>query len=952
MAQYEKHWLKVWNDRRIFESESVPGRKKSFVTFPFPYMNGPLHIGHCFTASRVDIFARFKRMQGYNVLFPWAWHWTGESIPGMSYRLSLGDEGVRKAFLEIDGVPEKEVERFVDPEYLASYYTRVSREAVKDTGFAIDWRREFRTVDPAFKKFIDWQYQRLRELGYVVQGTHPVVWCSHDESPTGDHDRMEGEGVSPEEFNLLRFEVDEDKAKGSPVLSKKFLVAGTLRPETIFGATNVWVHPHGKYAEADVEGETWIISLSAVHRLSEQQHKVKVLDEFEGSELLGLTVKAPLTGKRLPVLPATFVDTELVTGVVYSVPAHAPYDYMGLVDVQEGRVKAPPSVVKLARELKPIPLITVPGYSSIPAEDEVKKRGIKDSSDPKLEDATAEVYKAEFHKGVMKENTGSFKGLKVSEAKEKVVEEMKGKGILTTMQELPQRVVCKCGTRCYVKILENQWFLNYSDPAWKEKTKTLIRAANVYPEQSLEWYFSTIDWLRNWPCARKSGMGTKLPWDREWIVETLSDSTIYMAFYTICQFVNNETVKFGQLLPEVFDYLLLGKGSDAHVSKLSGIDLKTLKAMKNEFSYWYPVDLRNSAKELIPNHLTFFAFHHAALFEQKHWPRGFSVNGMIQIEGQKMSKSRNIFITWRHALDQYGADGLRATLALAADGMDDADWKSKNAEDISAKIDSLFPFIEKSLAASTERDADLSDRWLLSMVHGRIDLTTKSLEEMKIRKAISVALLDVWNDLRWYLRRTEKPRYETLKTVFETWIRMVAPFIPFAAEELNSRMGNKGLIATADWPSVVDYPRDEEAEVSELLVAKVIEDARNLLKIIKERKTRLTVYVASDTASEFFLALATTEKGERGEVIKKYAPSGIKPDRVIKLQYELGQELVVRLASLGKFDEFEVLRNAARFLSSEAGIEVRVFKAGGTKVEDPANKAKDALPFKPSFYLE
>jgi len=220
LTQYEKYWLKVWNERRIFESESVPGRKKVFVTFPFPYMNGPLHIGHCFTATRVDIYARFKRMQGYNVLFPWAWHWTGESIPGMSYRLSQGDKEVRKAFLEIDGVPESEVERFVDPEYLASYYTRVSREAVKDTGFSIDWRREFRTVDPAFKKFIEWQYLRLRELGYVVQGTHPVVWCRRDESPTGDHDRMEGEGVSPEEFNLLKFEVEGDKRK-------RFLVAGT-----------------------------------------------------------------------------------------------------------------------------------------------------------------------------------------------------------------------------------------------------------------------------------------------------------------------------------------------------------------------------------------------------------------------------------------------------------------------------------------------------------------------------------------------------------------------------------------------------------------------------------------------------------------------------------------------------------------------------------------------------
>ena len=255
LAQYEKHWLKIWNERRIFESESVPGRKKAFVTFPFPYMNGPLHIGHCFTATRVDIYARFKRMQGYNVLFPWAWHWTGESIPGMSYRLSQGDEGVRKAFLEIDGVPEKEVERFVDPEYLASYYTRVSREAVKDTGFSIDWRREFRTVDPAFKKFIDWQYLRLRELGYVVQGTHPVVWCSHDESPTGDHDRMEGEGVSPEEFNLLKFEVEA----GEEVARRGHPPPGDdLRGDQRLGA------PHGQVRRGGVDGEAWIVSPSAV----------------------------------------------------------------------------------------------------------------------------------------------------------------------------------------------------------------------------------------------------------------------------------------------------------------------------------------------------------------------------------------------------------------------------------------------------------------------------------------------------------------------------------------------------------------------------------------------------------------------------------------------------------------------------------------------------------------
>ncbi|MGA2198943.1 MAG: leucine--tRNA ligase, partial [Nitrososphaerales archaeon] len=940
MASYEKHWLSVWNEKRVFEAEPLFGKKKSFVTFPFPYMNGPLHIGHCFTATRVDIYARFKRMQGYNVLFPWAWHWTGESIPGMSYRLSQGDESVRRAFTEIDGVPKEEVDRFVDPEYLASYYTRVSREAVKGTGFSVDWRREFRTVDPAFKKFIEWQYLRLRELGYVVQGTHPVVWCKHDESPTGDHDRMEGEHVSPEEFNLIKFKMGD-----------KWLVAGTLRPETIFGATNVWLRPDGTYCEADVDGESWIISSSAANKLAEQLHKVQVTREFKGSDLIGATVVAPVTGAALPVLPATFVDTELVTGVVYSVPAHAPYDYMGLVDLQEGRTVAPPAIREAAQKLSPVSIISIQGYSDVPARDEVKKRSITDSNDPKLEDATAELYKAEFHKGVMKENCDGYRGLKVSEAKPRVVEAMKGDLTLSVMQELPQRVVCKCGTRCYVKILENQWFLNYSDPAWKEKTRTLIRKAKVYPDQSLDWYFSTIDWLRNWPCARRSGMGTKLPWDKEWIVETLSDSTIYMAFYTINQLVNAEKVKFEQLVPEVFDYLFLGKGSEAHVAKLSGIDPKLLNNMRNEFLYWYPVDLRNSAKELIPNHLTFYAFHHAAMFEEKLWPVGFSVNGMIEIEGQKMSKSRSVFVTWRQALEQYGADALRATLALAADGMDDADWKAKNAEDLKFKIDSLFPFIEKSLRDTEQREPDHLDAWLISVMRRRIETVTSSVETMKIRKALSVALLDVWNDIRWYLRREERPRRQTLELVSETWVRLLSPFIPFAAEELNQRLGGKGLISMADWPSTIEFPEDAAAETAEMLVNSVLEDARNLLKIIKESKKSLTLYVSSDDAREYFLELYRTRKadGDRGSVIKKHARTGIKPERVIKLQYELGEELVERLAILQGLDEFGILSRASGFISSELGLEVRVFKAGEKDIYDPAKKANGALPFKPAF---
>ncbi|MDA4124789.1 MAG: leucine--tRNA ligase, partial [Thaumarchaeota archaeon] len=526
MPNREKYWLKVWEDRRIFEPDPVTGKKKMFVTVPYPYMNAAVHVGTAFTAARVEFYARFRRMQGYNVLFPWAWHWTGKTIVGMSSRLKQGDKSVRHAF-ETDGVPTEEIEKFVDPEYLASYYTKVSRQVMKDTGFSIDWRREFRTVDPTYRKFVEWQYLRLRELGYVVQGTHPVVWCPFDKSPTGDHDRMEGEGVSSEEFNLIKFHLGEFA-----------LVAATLRPETIYGATNIWVNPDAEYSEARVDGELWVVSSSTLNRLIEQKHDVTPVRSFRGSELVGRYAMAPLTGKSLPILPGRFVDESLATGVVYSVPAHAPYDLMALLDIQLGRFLVGRPVKEIADKLAPVPIIALSGYSAVPAEDAIKKSGATDSLDQKLEAATEEVYSAEFHRGVMSQSSGPLAGLTVPEAKEKAVELLTKTERLTKMLELPQKVVCRCGTRCYVKILENQWFLNYSNPEWKAKARQVIEKAAVFPPEARQWFYSTIDWLNDWPCARRSGMGTKVPWDKDWIVETLSDSTIYMAYYTISKFVN------------------------------------------------------------------------------------------------------------------------------------------------------------------------------------------------------------------------------------------------------------------------------------------------------------------------------------------------------------------------------------------------------------------------------
>ena len=687
----DKKWQTEWQKAEIFESDPDPSRSKCFVTFPFAYMSGPLHVGSAFTAVRIDVYARYMRMRGYNVLYPWAWHWTGKTVAGAAERIRMGDEEFIRPIRDIDGVPEEELKKFVDPAYMARYYTNVNRDAVKRLGMAIDWRREFHTssLNEPFSKFVTWQYLRLRERGYVIKGTHPVVWCPKDESPTGDADRLEGEGVRPEEFVLMKFKMGEI-----------FLPCATFRPETIYGVTNLWVNPEGNYVEADVSGERWIISRTASQKLQNQLKQVRIIRELKGLELLGKKCVDLILGRELPILPGSFVNTENASGLVYSVPAHAPFDWLALRDVQRNpavleRFHIAPNEVSA---IKPISIISVEGYGEYPAIEIVDRMGLRDQNDPRAEEATKEIYKAEFHAGILKDKCGPYSKQKVAEVKQGLVRDFRSKGIADVIYELPQKVVCRCTTVCVAKVLEDQWFLKYSDPDWKALAHQAISKMAFYPEEARNWFEAVIDWLQDWPCAGKTGLGTPLPWSPDWIVETLSDSTIYMAYYAISKFVNAGMIRAEQLPPEFFDFVFYGTGSSEQLSKQTGVDTELLGKIREEFLYWYPVDLRNSGKDLVGNHLSFFIFHHVALFQQRFWPRAIGVNGFMLLEGKPIHKSQGNFIPIWKACDDYGADAVRSAALLAAEGMDDPDWRYENVRDIKARLEAFSHLVEETTA--------------------------------------------------------------------------------------------------------------------------------------------------------------------------------------------------------------------------------------------------------------
>jgi leucyl-tRNA synthetase len=957
LKRIEEKWQKNWENAKIFEADPDPHREKFFITFPYPYMNGPLHVGHTFTASRIDAYARFKRMQGYNVLFPWAWHWTGQPLAGASERIAKGDEELIKVLREVDGVPEEELKKFADPIYMATYYTNESRIAAKKAGFSVDWRRDFNTIMPTYQKFIEWQYENLRAKGYVSKGTHPVVWCPKCQSPTGDHDRQVGEGVTPEEYTLIKFKLDEET----------YLPAATFRPETVYGVTNMWIHPDEAYVEAQVDNEKWIISEKAAEKLKEQRRSVEVKRALKGKELIGKTFENPVTKERFLILPGWFVDATQATGVVYSVPAHAPYDWLALKDLQEKpevshEFGINPEIVK---KIKPISMIKVEGFGEYPAIEIVEQLGVKDQHDPKAEEATKQLYKREFHSGVLKENCMEYSGKMVREVKETLIKDFRSRGIADSMYDLPKSVVCRCMTPCIVKVLEDQWFLNYSDPEWKEKTKEALSKMTIYPETATQWFLTVIDWLKEWACARRTGFGTPLPWVQGWIIETLSDSTIYMSFYTINKHIRRYDIRPEMLTKDVFDYVFYGKGDVKETASESGINAELLEEMRKEFLYWYPVDLRVSAKELVPNHLTFFIFHHVALFPPELWPKAIGVNGMLMVEGRQMHKSKGNFVTMKNAIDEYGADATRCALLLAAEGMDDPDWRGDNVREIRDKLESFYNLAKNIIENAKSNENGHLEKWLMSILQHRISEVTENLEEMKTRTALEIALFEIWNDFRWYLRRKGKTESQILKETLKLWLKLLAPFAPHVCEELWSEMKEEGFISLAEWPRISEKHTDIPAEEQENLLKEVIEDTLNVLRATKITPKKIFYYTASSWKWKVYLkVLDKSRYGEvkLNEVIMEFtAEEDLKRNikeiakfasKILKEISRIPKKRRENMLRIGAFNEKEVIEGALDFLSERFKAQVMAYSEEDKERYDPKQRALMSMPCRPAIYIE
>lgn len=975
----EEKWRDRWEEQRIFQADPDFGKKKYFITVAYPYPNSPQHIGHGRTYTLADVHARYMRMKGYNVLFPMGFHYTGTPILAMSRRVASRDKDLLETFDKVYHVPNDTITSFVEPVTIASYFHNEIRLGMKELGFSIDWRREFSTVDMIYSKFISWQFRTLRKKGLIVQGSHPVGWCPNDQNPVSQHDTIGDVEPAFNEYTLIKFRLGDGY----------IIPTATLRPETIYGATNLWVNPNIEYVKICLtdKDERWIVSKEAAKKLEFLNHKVTIESYVLGKELVGTLAKNPVTHVSLPLYPALFVEADNGTGFVMSVPAHAPYDYRALEDLKNN-VSLQKEFGLRSVEVKPIAVIESDDYSGIdviPSKQIINKFNIQDQTDTEIEKATNELYSHEFYKGKMLENTGKYGGMPVSEAKDKVKSEILMSGDADIMFELINKPVrCRCGTRCVVKLLNDQWFLNYGDTKWKHLAHQCVDNMEIVPEEIRQEFNYVLDWLRERACARKTGLGTKLPWDQDWIIESLSDSVIYMAYYILAKYVNDKSIiDVNNLKDSVFDYVLLGRGNIVEVASECNISTALLEQIRQEFTYFYPVDSRHSGRDLVPNHLSFFIFSHVAIFDRENWPKQIVVNGSVLMDGKKMSKSLGNIIPLRDAIKEHSADAIRLAMLISAELLQDADFSFDTVKGIRSKLQDIYDMgIESSTNSPQSQikrakiNEEQVDRWLLSRLQRTVADTTMSMDKLRVREAAHNIIYSLDHDLQWYQKRVKAKSRESssvqyaLSTFLNTRIRMLAPFAPFISEEVWEKIDNSSTsIIFAGWPSADEDKIDIVAEESEVLIMNLIFDLQKIVKVTRITPKKIIFYTAARWKLKVYNKILSSVFLESnpnfGDIMKQLIkdPETTKAKNDSNMVRKMIEDILSdpiearnRRLRFENFDERLPIEDARNLLSLESGnehAEILVYSEDDTDQSeyDPKHKAKFARPFKPAIYL-
>ena len=680
----EKKWQKVWDDNKAFAATDDYSKPKYYALVEFPYPSGQgLHVGHPRPYTALDIVARKRRMQGYNVLYPMGWDAFG--LPTENYAIK------NKIHPKI--VTENNVKRF--------------KEQLHSLGYSFDWDREINTTDPSYYKWTQWIFLKLFKAGLAYKKEMPINWCTSCKVGLANEEVVNGvcercgapvvrkvksewmlkitdyaekliEGLDHVDY-IERVKVSQKnwigKSQGAEV---DFSIKGkedklrvyTTRCDTLFGVTYMVVSPEhpiiDKYKD---ELKNWDAIAAYRDEAAKKSggERTELAKEKTGVQIEGLTAINPVNGKEIPIWISDYVLMSYGTGAIMAVPAHDERDW------------------EFAKKFN-LPLIQV-----------VAKNGEK-------VDINAAAF-TDVATGVLI-NSDFLNGLEVKDAKAKMIAFLEEKKIGTAKTNYKLRdwvfsrqrywgepipiVHCdKCG---YVPIDESELPL------------MLPEVESYMPTDNGESPLAAMtDWVNTTcPCCggpAKRETDTMPQW---------AGSSWYFLRYT-----------------------------DPHNDEAL--------ASKEALKYWMPVDWYNGGMEHTTLHLLYSRFWHKFLYDQGVVPcpepyQKRTSHGMILGEnGEKMSKSRGNVVNPDDIVREYGADTLR-TYEMFIGAFDlSASWSEDGVKGCRRFLERIW----KLQDIMTNEEGYSSD--LETKMHQTIKKVSSDYENLKYNTAIA-AMMALLND--------------------------------------------------------------------------------------------------------------------------------------------------------------------------------------------------------------
>lgn len=751
----EEKWQKLWAERRIFACEPDSSRPKYYVLEMFPYPSGNIHMGHVRNYSIGDVVARFRRMQGYNVLHPMGWDAFG--LPAENAAIKHNIHPAKWTYANIDNM----------------------RAQLRRLGYSYDWRRELATCHPKYYKWEQLFFLRWLEKGLVYRKKAPQNWCPQCHTVLANEQVEEGRcwrcdtPVEQKELTqwFLRItayadELLEDLKKlegGWPdrVLSMQrnwigksegaeivFPLDGregeirvfSTRPDTVFGVTFMTLAPEHPLVESLIagrenEGEirAFIERTRNMDRLDRQSDALEKDGVFTGAYCLN-----PFTGRRIPIWLGNFVLAEYGTGAVMAVPAHDQRDF------------------DFARKFG-LDMLVV-----IQAEGE------------RLDPSTMD--KAWTEPGIMV-NSGEFDGISNEKGKELVVKalESMGRGGKTVNWRLRDWNISRqrfWGAPIPVVYCEECGMV----PVPEQELPVLL-PLDAQPLPDGRSPLPHLDSFVHTVCPR-CGRPAKRETDT---MDTFVESSWYFARFTDAR---NDSGAFD----------------------------------KKALSYWLPVDQYIGGVEHAILHLLYSRFFTKVLRDFGFYPADLEepfsnllTQGMVLKDGSKMSKSKGNVVDPTDMIDRYGADTVRLFCLFAAPPERDFDWSDTGIEGSSRFLNRIWrlfvelrPHLEATAACSSRETcaAVPAARELRLREHATVRKVGEDIGNRYQFNTAIAAVMELVNSL--YLAKDELTASpegrEALSSAMATVLTLLYPITPHMCEELWQDLGHSDSLAEERWP--------------------------------------------------------------------------------------------------------------------------------------------------------